>query len=103
MAEDYKANIEHIINNTGFNKIATIGHSQGTSSMFSGLSVQNEWFEKRVSLFIALGSVTRLDHMTTELLKYLIEYPIALSTVKTLGIHEFFPSNWFDQIICKTL
>ena len=103
MIEDYKANIEHIIKETGFSKIGVIGHSQGTSSMFAGLSTQNDWFESRVSIFVALGSVTRLDHMTTQLLKYLIEFPIVLKTVKELGIVEMFSYNWIIQPVFKTL
>ena len=103
MIEDYKANIEHIIKETGFSKIGVIGHSQGTSSMFAGLSTQNDWFESRVSIFVALGSVTRLDHMTTQLLKYLIEFPIVLKTIKELGIVEMFPYNWIIQPVFKTL
>ena len=103
MIEDYKANIEHIIQETGYKKIGVVGHSQGTSSMYSGLSTQNEWFEERVSIFIALGSVSRLDHMTTQLLKYLIEFPIVLETVKKLGINEMFPYNWIVQPVFKTL
>ena len=103
MIEDYKANIEHIIQETGYKKIGVLGHSQGTSTMYSALSTQNEWFEERVSIFIALGSVSRLDHMTTQLLKYLIEFPIVLKTVKELGIEEMFPFNWIVQPVFKTL
>ena len=97
MIEDYKANIDFVRAQTGQNKIAVIGHSQGTSSMYSGLSTQNDWFKERVSIFISLGSVTRLDHLTSELLKFIIEVPIALDTIKLLHIHEMFPSDYLTK------
>jgi pimeloyl-ACP methyl ester carboxylesterase len=71
MIQDYKANIEFVLQTTGAQKIPIIGHSQGTSSMLTGLSLESSWFSDRVTLFISLGTVTRLDHMTSPLLKIL--------------------------------
>ena len=107
MIEDYKANIEFVRGQTGQSKIAVMGHSQGTSSMFSGLSTQNDWFKQRVSIFVALGSVARLDHLTSALLKFMIEVPIALDTIKLLHIYEMFPSNYLTKpafiLLCGTV
>ena len=97
MIHDYKTNIEYVRGKTGQKKIAVIGHSQGTSSMFSGLATQNSWFKDRVSIFVALGSVARLDHLTSGLLKFMIEVPIALETIKKLHIYEMFPSNFLTK------
>ena len=97
MVQDYKANIEHVRGVTGQNKIAVIGHSQGTSSMFSGLATQNSWFKERVSIFVALGSVARLDHLTSKLLKFMIETPYALDIVKNFHIYEMFPSDFLTK------
>mmetsp|Transcript_35470 Transcript_35470/g.41027 ORF Transcript_35470/g.41027 Transcript_35470/m.41027 type:complete len:402 (-) Transcript_35470:40-1245(-) len=97
MVNDYKANIEHVRSETGQTKIAVIGHSQGTSSMYAGLSTDAGWFKDRVSIFVSLGSVARLDNLTSKLLKFIIETPIVLSTVKKLGIEEMFPSNFLTK------
>lgn len=35
---DVPANIDYIINETGFSKVAYVGHSQGTTQMFAALA-----------------------------------------------------------------
>jgi len=57
LAKDDKANIEFIRQHTGHSKVGYIGHSQGTSQMFAGLSIEPDWFAERVSVFAALGPV----------------------------------------------
>ena len=94
MVEDYKANIEYILSHTKTSKIPIIGHSQGTTSAYAGMSSDPEWFHSRVSLFIALASVTRLDHMTSKLLSFFCSTPFALNLLNNLHIHELFPSNF---------
>lgn len=103
MIEDYKTNINFILSQTGYSKIPVIGHSQGTSSMLAGLSTQNEWFSQRVTLFVSLGTVARLDNMTSKLLTFLCYSPLALNTVKKLGINEMFPSNFLSKATTKVL
>ena len=107
MVEDYKANIEFILSHTGYKKIPVIGHSQGTSTMLAGLSTQNEWFKARTTLFVSLGSVARLDNITSKLLVFLCNTPLALNTVKKLGINEMFQSNFWSKesskILCGTV
>ena len=103
MVEDYKANIQFILDNTGFKKIPVIGHSQGTSSMLAGLSTQSDWFKARMTVFVSLGTVARLDHMTSTLLTFLAKTPLALSSIKKLGINEMFPSNFLTKESFKIL
>lgn len=103
MIEDYKANINVILSNTGHSKIPVIGHSQGTSSMLAGLSTQSDWFANKVTLFIGLGTVARLDHMTSKLLSFLAYSPLALKAIKDLGINEMFPANFLDRAVTKVL
>jgi len=57
LAKDDKANIEYIRKTTGVEKVAYIGHSQGTSQMFAGMAIEPSWFRDRVSVFAALGPV----------------------------------------------
>lgn len=103
MIEDYKANINFILSQTGYSKIPVIGHSQGTSSMLAGLSTQNDWFSQRVTLFISLGTVARLDNMTSKLLSFLCYSPLALKAIKKLGVNEMFPSNFLTKEVTKIL
>lgn len=92
---------------TGVSKVAYVGHSQGTSQMYAALATQHDWFKERVSIFVSLGSVTRLDHMTSDLLKLLITTDIAIPTIKALGIVEMFPSDYLTKptfiLLCGTL
>ena len=108
MVLDDKANIEFVRDKTGFKKITYIGHSQGTSQMYAALSTENQWFEDRLALYASLGSVTRLDHMTSELLTLLIsEADTAIPIFEDLGIYEMFPSDYLTKpsfvLVCGTL
>jgi hypothetical protein len=51
--------------------VSYIGHSQGTTQMFWGLSDQDKEWEKRVNVFIALAPVTRLTNTKSELFKWI--------------------------------
>jgi pimeloyl-ACP methyl ester carboxylesterase len=97
MINDYKANIQFVLQKTGTKKIPVIGHSQGTSSMLAGLSTDMDWFKQRVTLFVSLGTVARLDHMTSPLLRFLCYSPLALNVIKKLGIVEMFPSDFLTK------
>jgi lysosomal acid lipase/cholesteryl ester hydrolase len=103
MVKDYQANIDYILSDTGFKKIPVIGHSQGTSSMYAGLSLIGDWFESRVTVFLSLGSVARLDHLTSLLLKFLCVTPFALDTVKLLKINEIFMANFITTTAFRLL
>ena len=54
--------IDYILEETHQEKIAYIGHSQGTSQMFYGLSEQEAYFKDKLSLFVALGPVTKIPN-----------------------------------------
>lgn len=103
MVEDYKTNIAYVLKETGFKKIPIIGHSQGTSSAYAGLSLDGSWFEERVTVFLSLGSVARLDQMSSLLLKLICSNPLVLDTVKLLGIQEMFAADFFTRATTKIL
>ena len=66
---DVPAEIDYILDNTGFDKIASyIGHSEGTTQFFIGSSMKPEYFKDKVSLFIGLAPIVRLDHAENELM-----------------------------------
>jgi lysosomal acid lipase/cholesteryl ester hydrolase len=103
MVKDYQANIGYILLSTGFEKIPVIGHSQGTSSMYAGLSLIGDWFESRVTVFISLGSVARLNNLQSVLLKFLCVTPLALDTIKFLKINEIFMANFITTTSFRLL
>ena len=61
---DLPAELDFVSNYTGFEKIAYIGHSQGTAQMYYGLAELQDYYASRVSVFVALGSVTLLENAT---------------------------------------
>jgi len=52
-------------------KIAYIGHSEGTTQMFAGLSENPQFFEQSLSCFVALGPVARVGSINSRALKAL--------------------------------
>ena len=98
MAKDAKAQISHVLKDTKFEKVAYVGHSQGTTQFFVGMAEEPDWFAERVSVFIALGPVARLDHSKSHLLKMISTFKYAVvKAARLLGIHEMFPSNYLTR------
>ena len=63
LINDHQANIEYILNQTGLDSISLIAMSAGGTSMFMSLFNQNEWFSRRLNLFISMSQLTRLDNI----------------------------------------
>lgn len=57
---DLPATIDYILAKTGWDKIAYIGHSMGTTQMFVGLAEMPEYFNDKIAIFIALSPVTKV-------------------------------------------
>jgi pimeloyl-ACP methyl ester carboxylesterase len=76
---DAPAQVDYVRNYTSSDKVTYIGHSQGTSQMFSAMSFNQTYWESRLNLFVALAPVTALWHTQSELFKYgsLLEPEIA--------------------------
>jgi lysosomal acid lipase/cholesteryl ester hydrolase len=56
------------VNKSG-EKIIYIGHSQGTTILFSALTHNLEYFKSKIKLFIAFAPVTTLNHLDSNLFK----------------------------------
>lgn len=65
---DLPAVITYIRKVTAQQKIAYIGHSQGTSEMYYALATNEDFFADKISVFIALGPVMKLTHCKSSLL-----------------------------------
>ena len=77
-------------NNSG-EKIIYVGHSQGTSMLFSGLSINNDYYKNLIKLFIAFAPVARLNKMTSKVLKYIQNLNLQ-SFCDKINLYEIFPS-----------
>jgi len=86
---DIPAVIDYIQYGTGGQKVAVIGHSQGTTQMFSTLSEDPDYFADKVSLFVALAPVTTLGNTEIPLLPFVAKfYDTIEETSKMFGMYE---------------
>jgi pimeloyl-ACP methyl ester carboxylesterase len=82
--------INHIKKINMYNdKIIYLGHSQGTAQLFSALTMNLEYFQKNVKLFIALGPVAAVHNMTSKL----------LMTMEKMKIDFIFEKLSFNEIL----
>jgi lysosomal acid lipase/cholesteryl ester hydrolase len=90
---DQPALFTYVLGKTGVQKVAYIGHSQGTTQMFCALSENLEFFRERLNVFIALAPVVRVDSCSSGLIKKMKDNELVEKTLKKLKIYELFPSK----------
>ena len=56
--------IDFIIEKTGLPSISYVGHSEGTTQMFMGLSSMPDYFKKHVNLFVAMAPPVYIGSIT---------------------------------------
>jgi len=97
---DLPAELDYVATYTGIEKIAYIGHSQGTAQMYYGLAENQDYFESRISVFVALGSVTLLEHATAGYLTYTADnYEKVDNYLALYNVHEIMADkNWWWNI-----
>ena len=106
---DLPAVIDTIQDKTGGQKVAYIGHSQGTTQMFSALSEDTAgYFSDKVPLFVALGPVTQISHTQAGIFQFAsVFYTELADACSLLGIHELLGANWFTsgvtQLFCSNI
>ena len=61
---DVPAEIDFILNLTGHSNLSVIGHSEGATQLFIGLSMIPDYYFKKVNLYIALNPATRLANLS---------------------------------------
>lgn len=104
---DLPSMIKHIQKTTNSDKkITYVGHSQGTSQLFAGMTLLPEFYESRVNGFVALGPVTNLKNVNSTLLKAMVDYRLDLLFSK-LGINEMFQNTqsimFLEKILCTNI
>lgn len=83
--------ISYVLAETGAPSLTYVGHSQGTTQMFSALSENSDWFRERINLFIMLAPVARCDRLANPTLKSFSENNVVLKMLKKMG-PELMPS-----------
>ena len=94
---DLPAQVDYVLEQTGQQKITYLGHSQGTTQMFTALSEEFGDIEDKVNLFIALAPITHLagshDAFWVEISKII---PVLRDLLNMLDINELFGPSWND-------
>lgn len=88
---DLTAMVDYITIYTKQPKISYIGHSLGTSQMFSALSTNQGDLRNKINAFIAFAPVTRLDHTKNDImLRSTKDLNSLAKWARLFEIHEFF-------------
>jgi len=87
---DAPTQIDFVRAKTGVDKVTYIGHSQGTSQMFSALAEGHGKLKDKINLFVALAPVVNLGWTTNGLLKNIKGFVKTVqNSLWSLGITEF--------------
>lgn len=87
---DAPAMIDYVIKQTGQPKVAFVGHSQGTTQMFSALAENHGNLNDKLWAFVGLAPIVNLQHTTNPALAWISKYWKTLTPVlRTLGMYEF--------------
>ena len=99
---DMPAYFEYILDKTGQDNVAYVGHSQGTSQMFYALSHNEIYFKDKVSVFLALAPVIHLDDPSSWGFESLIESASLINDAMwSLGLGEIFPPSWVNSTMVE--
>jgi hypothetical protein len=88
---DLPASLDYIYSLNEGRKIVYVGYSQCTIMLFAALTRKLEYFQSRISLFIALGPVATIGHMESAA-KYLNKARLE-SLFERFKIYELLPKN----------
>ena len=97
MAEkDLPASINYVREKTGQKKVAYIGHSQGTTSMFAAIADNQDYWNDRLSLFVSLAPVIKPNENNLLFNLGAKNSAILEKTLASSGIWELFGNNWTE-------
>lgn len=100
---DLPANVQFVLNATGYSTLGYVGHSQGTLQMFAALSNEPS-LVGYFNTFVGLGPVATVGHITNELLLLLAKFDVD-RLFQLLGLKQFLPSEeWLNRLfpyVCR--
>jgi len=90
--KDLPTFIDFILETTGLETISYVGHSEGTTQMFLGASLNPEYFSSRINLFVALAPVASTAHIANKYIVDAAKHVRLLELALVDGLHFY---NWF--------
>lgn len=100
---DVPASIDFIIEATGFQKVAYVGHSQGTTQMFSVLSDHEDLLADKISAFVALGPATKITNIGHPAVRVEAHYltAFAQNLAKKFNYYSFGSNDQGNDLVAK--
>jgi len=102
---DAPAMIEYVLQANGAEKMAWVGHSEGTMQFFAGASLRLPAFA-RISLFVGLAPVSSIANIKSPELVVLAHTNFA-EKLMNKGVQEFLklhdPDNRMDSLVCQEI
>jgi len=99
---DAPAQIDYVLEKTNRPKLAYIGHSQGTSQMFSALSYDHGSLKNKISSFSSLAPIVILKHspialfeIAASIWQHLVRY------MNNFGIYEITNPMDIKRFVCN--
>jgi pimeloyl-ACP methyl ester carboxylesterase len=103
---DAPAQVDYVRASTGAQKLAYVGHSQGTAQMFYALATNQDFWAQRLTLFASLAPITRIDHTTNKIFGALAQdVNLFASALDLAHVYSVLGpiSNWGTKIACSVL
>lgn len=103
--KDLRAMFEAVKERTGQEKLAYVGYSLGSTSMFYALVKDQPFIQDTVSVFIALGPATKISHSTSKLVQEMSK-PLRAErlVLERLGVYSLFEPGYIQNrvfyIVC---
>lgn len=82
---DQPALFSYILKHTGNSSLTYIGHSQGTTQMFAGLSMNSDFFKGKINLAVMLAPVATVHNASAKLLQKNADNEKLMSMLKMMG------------------
>lgn len=107
---DLPGMVDYICNATGSSQIAYLGHSQGTTQCFAGLS-SNPHLNKKISLFVAMAPAAYVNSFSSPALTWFANLATKVQTL-LLGHGQFIPimdpvqylaPGWFYSLMAYSM
>lgn len=100
---DQPAIMDYITYRTGNEKMTYVGHSQGTTQMFHGLSENMDYFENKINLFVALAPITKIPNTQSNTIQFASsQYRVLYDAIDLVNYWEMLPDNWLDATVTST-
>lgn len=95
--KDTPANIDYVLNFTGFEKITYIGHSEGTTQIMSGASLIPEYYKAKMNICIFLAPPASMKNNSVllfELLALPVNRAMVTAMIETIHLYNILPYNF---------